>query len=342
MVTRSHTPRRPATAREVAERAGVSTATVSLVVNGKAEGRVTASTQERVWTAVRELDYQVHTAASRLATGHPGNVVFVSPDPTNPFFSLLLEGLLEGLDERLSLSLVAPRRGDDYDTPTVRRAQAGDVAALVLASPSEEIVRGLRSSRPVVLIDAGGRLDGASSIDVDIAAAARMLADHLVDLGHRRIAYVGVDRAKHTLRRRREHLRARLQERSAQLVTPDLAIGRMTMNAAHQAALGALAGWLRSGVTAVVCADDLLAFGVLRAARDHNISVPGELSVAGFNDVPYAGMVSPSLTSVDLRARDLGRRTATLLRELFDEGRVSSSVIAPRMAVRESTGPAHL
>ncbi len=331
--------RRPVTAREVAARAGCSTATVSLVVNGKADGRVTAAKQEQVWAAVRELDYRVHTAASRLATGNPGNVVFVSPDPTNPFFSLLLEGLLEGLDDRLSLSLVAPRGGDDYDSPTVRRAQSGDAAALVLASPGDDVVRDLRTGRPVILIDAGVRLDGASSIDVDVAEAGRLLANHLVDLGHRRVAYVGVNRDKRTLRRRREHLSAQLRERGAQLVAPDLAVARMTMDAAHRAALASLDRWIQAGVTAVVCADDLLAFGVLRAARDRGISVPAELSIAGFNDMPYAGMVSPSLTSVDLRARDLGRGTAALLTELFDDGRVTSTVISPGLKVRESTGP---
>ena len=333
-------PRRPVTAREVAERAGCSTATVSLVVNGKSEGRVTAATQERVWAAVRELDYRVHSAARTLATGSPGTVAFVCPDPTNPFFSMLLEGLLDGLDDRLSLSLVAPRGGDDYDLATVRRVQSGDLAALVLASPSDDVVRELRSGRPVILIDSGVRFEGASTIDVDIPEASRLLADHLVDLGHRRIVYMGVDRAKFTLRRRREVFAQRLRERGATLVGADVAVPRMTMDTAYRATLPVIDRWLESGVTAVVCADDLLAFGVLRAARDREVSVPGRLSVAGFNDMPYAGMVAPSLTSIDLRARDLGRGTAALLSEQLAAVEPSATIIPPRLRVRESTGPA--
>ena len=253
---------KPATARDVAALVGCSTATVSLVVNGKADGRVTPETQERVWNAVRELDYRVHTAASRLATGNPGNVVFLSPDPTNPFFSLLLDGLLEGLDERLSLSLATPTGGDDYDPQTVRRVQSGDVAALVLASPGDELVKSLRSGRPTVLIDAGVRVKGMSGIDVDVAEAGRLLADHLFDLGHRRFAYVGVDRDKLTLRKRRDRIGSRLRELGAAIAVPDLAAARMTMDAGYQAAASAIETWVDAGVTAVICADDLLAFGV--------------------------------------------------------------------------------
>ena len=330
---------RGVTARDVAARVGCSTATVSLVVNGKAQGRVTPETQERVWVAIRELDYRVHAGASRLASGNPGTVVFVSPDPTNPFFSLLLDGLLDGLDERLTLSLVAPRRGDDYDPATVRRAQSGDIAAMVLASPGDELVRSLRAGRPTVLIDAYARIDGVSGIDIDVGRAGELLADHLADLGHRRIAYAGVDRDKQTFRRRRERLGMRLAARRAALVVPDLRVARMTTESGYRAAVAALDTWLAAGVTAVVAADDLLALGVLRAARERGIDVPGRLSIAGFNDIAYADMITPSLTSVDLRARELGRSTATLLGELIDGADPSWAQLEPRLAVRESTGP---
>jgi LacI family transcriptional regulator len=93
-----------------------------------------------------------------------------------------------------------------------------------------------------------------------------------------------------------------------------------------------------TGVTAVICADDLLAFGVMRAAQERDVAVPGALSIAGFNDMPYAGMVTPSLTSVDLRARDLGLRTAVLLSELLNGGDPSWGSLQPRLSVRESTG----
>ena len=325
----------PATARDVAELVGVSAATVSLVVNGKAAGRVTADTEERVWAAVRQLDYRVHAGASRLASGRPGNVVFVSPDPTNPFFALLLDGLLSGLDDRYALSVVAPR-GDDYDATTVRRAQAGDVAALVLVAPGDEIIRGLSSARPTVLIDAGVRISGMSGMNVDVADAGRQLGTHLRELGHSRVAYVGLRRAKQTFRRRR----AAVEKAVGGFATPDLELDRMSMDVAHRAALSALEHWVAAGVTAIVCADDLLAFGVLRAAAERGVAVPAEMSVAGFNDTAFAAIVTPPLTSVDLRARDLGRGTAVLLGELTDGAPPSWAQVRPRLVVRASTGAA--
>lgn len=321
------------TGRDVAEFVGVSQATVSLVVNGKAAGRVTPETEERVWAAVRELDYRVHSGASRLASGRPGNVVFVSPDPTNPFFSLLLDGLLEGLDDRFALSVMAPR-GDDYSTLTVRRAQAGDVAALVLVAPGDEIIRDLSTTRPTVLIDAGARVRGVSGMNVDVREAGRLLGDHLSGLGHRRAAYLGLDRERQTFRRRRAALGAKLA-----FVVPDAVVSRMSMDAARAAAAQALPAWIAAGVTAVVCADDLLAFGVLRAAADAGVAVPAQLSVAGFNDTAYAAMVTPPLTSVDLRARDLGRGTAALLIDLLSGSAPSWAQVTPRLVVRASTGP---
>lgn len=316
---------------------GVSPATVSLVVNGKAVGRVTPETEERVWAAVRELDYRVHAGASRLASGSPGQVVFVSPDPTNPFFSLLLDGLLSGLDDRFSLSLVAPRGGDDYDKLAVRRAQAGDVAALVLVAPGDDIIRELSTARPTVLIDAGVRISGMSGMNVDVRHGAGLLAEHLAELGHRHIAYLGVDRAKQTFRRRRAALGDRFRELGAAIVAPDAAVARLSMDAAHGVAAAALPRWRAAGATAVVCADDLLAFGVLRAAAEAGVDVPGELSVAAFNDTAYASMVTPSLTSVDLRARELGRGTAVLLGELVAGAEPSWAEVTPRLVVREST-----
>ncbi|MET0990077.1 MAG: LacI family DNA-binding transcriptional regulator, partial [Glaciihabitans sp.] len=185
---------RRATARDVARIAEVSVATVSLVANGKAAGRVTPETEERVRRAIAELDYRVNTTASALAQGRRETVAFVSPDPTNPYYSLVLEGLVSTLDDSLSLTVLWPRRGDDYDPSTVQRALAGDLAGLVLASPDAELLDSITPTCPTVLLDSGQIRAGMFSMELDLESAGVALADHLVGLGHRRIAYMGVAR----------------------------------------------------------------------------------------------------------------------------------------------------
>lgn len=316
-------------------------ATVSLVANGKAVGRVTPETQERVLAGIRQLDYRVNTTASALARGHRDAVAFVSPDPTNPFFSLVLEGIVDELDDSLSLTVLVPRHGDDYDPATVQRALAGDLAGLVLASPGRTLLDSIAPTCPTILLDSGETRSDMASVDLDVEAAGVELADHLVGLGHRRVAYLTVDRDKATLQHRRDALQNQLVLRGARLAVPDLTVSRMTTAVALEAALTELPRWIAGGITAVVCGDDLLAYGVLQAARVLGIDVPGVLSVAGFNDLPYSAMVSPSLTSVDLSARELGARAARALNGLLLGSTPSgAATLRARLIARESTAVA--
>ncbi|MBU1588104.1 MAG: LacI family transcriptional regulator [Actinobacteria bacterium] len=304
---------RRATARDVAQLAEVSVATVSLIANGKSAGRVTPETEQRVRSAIQQLDYRINTTASALARGRRDTVAFVSPDPANPFFSLVLDGLASALDESLSLTILWPRHGDDYDPSTVQRALAGDLAGLVLASPGATLLDTISPTCPTILLESGETRAGMASMDLDVEAAGTGIADHLVGLGHRRVGYLGVERDRSTLNHRRDAVERQLQSRGAALSVPDLMVQRMTTQSAYDAALPLLGRWVADGVTAVVCADDLLAYGVLRAAHELDIPVPGTLSIAGFGNLPYSSMVAPSLTSVDLSARELGVRAGNSL-----------------------------
>lgn len=332
---------RRATARDVAALARVSVATVSLVANGKADGRVTPATQERVRVAIAALDYRVNSTASALARGRPETVAFVSPDSANPFFALVLEGLLEQLDSSLSLTVLLPRGGGDYDPATVQKALAADLAGLVLVSPDPSLLEAVAVTCPTVLLDSGQTRAGMVSIDLDMVSAGRELADHLVDLGHRRVAYVDASRDKVTFHRRRDGLQARLVERGADLAVSDILIEGMSSATARDTVSTVMRSWVAAGVTAVVCADDLLAYGVLEAARSLGVAVPTDLSIAGFNDLPYSAMMTPALTSVDLSARDLGAAagraiTGMLLRSTTEP----NAVLGARVVARASTAVA--
>jgi DNA-binding LacI/PurR family transcriptional regulator len=309
-----------------------------MVVNGKSAGRMNPATEERVWQAVRELDYRVNSTASALARGEPNTIAMVCPDPTNPFFSLVLDGVMTGLGETLSLNLVAPSGGEDYGASTVERAMSGDIAGLILASPGQLLFGELTPTCPTVVLDAEGQYNDFVTINLDIASAARELATHLVTLGHQRVAYFGLERDKDTLLHRRDELRQELVARDADLVVPDIMVRRLSVEAAHDEIVANWSTLLDAGVTAVVCGDDLLAYGFMTAANEKGIDIPNEISIASFNNLPYSAMTSPGLTSVDLSARELGIRAIAALRSMIERRDVpASTMVESRLVVRQST-----
>jgi DNA-binding LacI/PurR family transcriptional regulator len=329
-----------ATARDVAERVGCSLSTVSLVINGKDEGRVRPETRARVLAAAAELGYRPNATASALAKGQRDSIGFVSPDPTNPFFSMVLEGLARSLDSDLSLTVLVPERGEDYDLATVRRALEGNLAGLILASPGTRLLESFVPTSPTVILDAGGSAGAVPSIDLDVRSAARTLSEYLASLGHRSVAYVGVSRDKASLQHRRDELRAGLEREGSALVA-DLEVAELAIEHAERGFLGAWPEWSEAGVTAVVCGDDLYAYGVMRACRTLGVAIPGDLSLVGFNDLPYSELAAPPLTSVNLFATKLGAEAARLLQGYMRTGKPPRSrQLETSLVIRESTAAA--
>ncbi|MEN3279316.1 MAG: hypothetical protein V7607_456 [Solirubrobacteraceae bacterium] len=330
-----------ATARDVAERVGCSLSTVSLVINGKDAGRVSPQTRALVYEAATQLGYRLNSTASALASGQRDAIGFVSPDPTNPFFSMVLEGLARGVDSALSLTVLVPDRGEDYDLATVRRALEGNLAGLILASPGTRLLDTFVPTCPTVILDAGGSAGATPSLDLDVEAAARTLSEYLASLGHRRVAYIGVSRNKASLQHRREALRAGLERDGSALVGDDLVVDELSIDHAFRGFLQAWPAWSAAGVTAVVCGDDLYAYGVMRACRELGVAIPHQLSLVGFNDLPYSELTEPALTTVNLFATELGAQAAALLQRFIATGRPPrSKVLQTSLVVRDSTGPA--
>jgi DNA-binding LacI/PurR family transcriptional regulator len=168
----THPASRRATARDVAGRAGCSASTVSLVFTGKDTGRVSPRLRSLIFAAAADLGYRVNSTASALARGQLESVGFVSPDPTNPFFSMVLDGLTRHLDRAFSLTVLMPEGGEDYSLATVQRAMAGNLAGLILASPGTEFLESFMPTCPTVILDAGGTAGELPSVDLDLGSAA--------------------------------------------------------------------------------------------------------------------------------------------------------------------------
>lgn len=319
------------TAAMVAERAGTSIATVSLVVNGKDRGRVSAPIAERVRAAVDELGYVVDHAASSLARGSGDLVVLIAPDLSNPFFAEVIRGVRDTLTDRFQLVLSVTERGRQPETADVRRFERLRPAGILVDAPAAG--EDLAASVPVVQLDAPG---GTDAVNYDLTTGVQQLVAHLADLGHRRIGYLdGTSRAATFA------LRRRLLEGAASAAGLGVSalVGRadLTVDAGAEAASGLLGEWVADGVTAVVAAADTLAYGVLRTAAERGLRVPEQLAVAGFDDLPSSSVTAPALTSVALPGADLGRAAALRLLATFDGGAADVPSLPTRLVVRAST-----
>ncbi len=307
------------TAAMVAARAGVSTATVSLVANGKTSGRVSDGNVARVRQAIAELGYVVDSVGSSLARGVSSIVVLVAPDISNPFFAKVIAGVRESLGSDFQLLLSVTEAGEFPRADDIRRILALRPAGLLVDAPDAEFLEDLSSTGPLVLLDAPGLEAYAPSVNLDVAHGARELAAHLAGGGHRRVAYMDSVTGTATFELRREAFLDEAAARGMAVEQSDLTT-TIDVGAAAEAFAAAWPRWQRAGVTAVVCATDTHAYGVLQEARVAGLRVPEELAVAGFDDLPYSATSSPGLTSVHLPAEPLGAKAGEQLRALI-EGR---------------------
>lgn len=335
-------PSRRVTAAMVARLAGVSTATVSLVANGKAAGRVSPRNVERVRAAIAELGYVVDGIGSSLARGVSSTVIMVAPDISNPFFARLIAGARQvlGSDYQLLLSVTDP--GVSPTVEETRRLLGLRPAGLLVDAPTPQFLRELGAPVPVVAVDAPDAPADLPAVNLDVAQGARDMAEHFARLGHRQVAYLDASTGTATLRQRREAFVQAALNHGMQM--PQGAIISSTIDVG-EAAAGFAAAWPRwraQGITAVGCATDTHAYGVLQEARVAGLRLPQQLAVAGFDDLPYSSTTNPSLTSVNLDADGLGRGAATQLRRLIEGQPLEQShlVLAGRLVVRGSTAGA--
>ncbi len=325
------------TAAMVAARAGVSSATVSLVTNGKTAGRVSAENIAKVEQAVADLGYVIDGLGSSLARGHSKIVILVAPDVSNPFYAKVIAGVREAMGERYALLLSVTDAGETPAPADVRRLLAMRPAGLLIDAPSAQFLAELRATEPMVLLDAAGIADDLPSVNFDVAAGARLLARHLAEAGHRKVAYLDSSTGTETFRVRREAF----CKEAGRLGCEVAAVGQTTIDVGTAALAFAKVWreWSDAGVTAIACATDTQAYGVLQEARVVGVAVPGDLAVTGFDDLPYSETSNPGLTTVHLPAMEMGRLAGQqLLRIMAGEDVARSPVVLEAtLVVRGST-----
>lgn len=329
---------RPPTIRDVARRAGVSTATVSHVLNhSKPVRRDTAARVER---AIRELGYQANTSAKSLASGRSAIVGLVVSDIENPFFPEVTRAFQETAHLRGQETIVMSTHYDPVRTlDCIRRLAALQVAGVaVLTSEMHQAAMDYLARKGIraVYLDVGKEGPHTANIAVDYASGIQQAVQHLRQMGHRRIAFISGPPELASLRIRRD---AFLSAAAACSVQPSVIESDLTIRGGYWACGRALS---RFHPTAVMAANDLMAIGALHAAYDHHLRVPEDLSVAGFDNILFSEYTQPTLTTVAIPRRDLGEMAFQALWDLLSGERMEGRnyCLATRLVVRESTGPA--
>lgn len=335
-----------ASLRQVAERAGVSIRTVSNVVSGFA--LVAPETRARVQQAIDELQYRPNAAARHLRGGRSGLIALAIPEIASPYFGELAGLLVQEAEKRSWMLLVQQTDGDAASERRLLDGVRGQVVDGLVMSPwalSPHQLRRAPGGGPVVLLgeqDADGLLD---HVAVDSVAAARDATAHLIGLGRRRIAAIGLQPhlENGTAARRLEGYRAALHAAGLP-ADPALELPVERLHRADGAA--AMSALLDDGrpVDAVFCFSDQLALGAMQVALRHGLSVPGDLAVVGFDDIEDGRYATPSLTTISPDKAAIAREALACLAGRLDagpaEGPARRIVVDHHLIIRDSTGEA--
>lgn len=328
-------PPKRVTIADVAAKAEVSLSTVSRVLNGNVT--VDPAMAERVRAAAAELDYSASPLARSLVLGRTQTIAVVVPDLGNPTFQEILRGLsraagtagyhvlvadsAESVDEERVLALTTRRRTD----------------GVVLCAPrmdDDALAASLRELSPVVVVNRD--VDGAPVVGADYRSAFAEILTHLHGLGHRRYVFLSGNPRSASNAARVDAITA-FADAHAEVEITQLPCG-VDVDSGARVAPEVRA----SGATAVLAYNDLVAMGVMGVLRRDGVRVPEDLSVTGFDDIPFSRWTSPTLTTAAVPAEDLGARAWEAMQDLLAGAPAEPAAhwLRPVVALRESTGPA--
>jgi LacI family transcriptional regulator len=331
------------TLRDVAERAGVSPMTVSRVINNSP--RVQADTRRRVQAAIAELHYVPNRLARGLIRRKTGTLALLVPDLANPFFTLIVQAAEDvawraGYHVILCDTRAELEREREYVEDMVEFQVEGLLVAPVSDRSRSHLRVLARNNIPYVLIDRSIERFEADLVQGDSVAGARRLVDHLIALGHRRIAMISealdVSTSRERLQGYREALEAAAIEQRAEYVVQASAVDARS---GSDAALRLFE--LEEPPTAIFAVNNIVAVGVVEAARERGIEIPGDLALVCFDDIEHVSRLYPFLTVMAQPAETFGTLATQLLLDRI-AGRVRERrrmvVLPADLIVRRSSG----
>ncbi|WP_253943810.1 LacI family DNA-binding transcriptional regulator [Nocardioides marmotae] len=330
------------TLRDVAEAAGVHPATASRALNPGTRGLVNADTARRVIKVAESLGYRPNPIARSLKTAKSGTVGLVIPDLTNPLFPPIVRGIEDVLEPAGYSGLIVNTDNDpNRERQQIESLRSRQVEGLIVATARLDhplLAQLHREGVPMVMVNR--RPDGVDvpSITPDDATGIELAVDHLAALGHRRIAHLAGPLSTSTGLVRARAFRSAIRDRGLD-DDPALVIGCDSWT--EDAGAGALRTLLDRGAdfTAVVAGNDLIALGCYDVSTERGFDCPTDLSVVGFNDMPFLDKLRPPLTTVAVPHQLIGAEAARLLLDAIAEpARPARSVQLPlTLVVRGST-----
>lgn len=330
--------------KDVAARANVHPSTVSRVLNPATRSMVSADVADRVTRIADEMGYARSPFASGLRTGKSYTVGVIIPDLSNPVFPPVVRGIERTLGAEGYIAILA----DSDNNPNSERAifdsmisRRIDGLIMATAHTRDPVVRECTEEKiPLVLVNRTTDAHGVIEVVNNDELGIQMAVSHLVELGHQRIAHLGGPENTSTGRNRRQAFEqqgeAGVFEMNAELIAHSSAF---TVAAGQASMLEILDS--DNSFTAVVAANDLLALGCYDALCQRGLTCPDDISVTGFNDMPFVDRLSPPLTTLHIPHDELGVQAASLLlEEIRDPAFAARTVrLDPTLIVRGSTGP---
>ncbi|SEP51602.1 LacI family DNA-binding transcriptional regulator [Amycolatopsis saalfeldensis] len=326
------------TMEDVAARAGVSRALVSLVMRGSP--KVSAIRRQAVLTAADELGYSPHVMARSLASRTSTVLGVMVSDLRNAFFADVVEGLDAAAQAAgFDLILNTGGRNPARESAALRSLLSFRPAGIVLLSPvvPTAAIEAAGLQCPTVLVSRTSRVAGVDTVNDDGEVGSRLAVDHLVGLGHRRIAHLDGGPAVSTAAARRRGFQAAMREHGLE---PIVVRSEHTDTAGEKAVRELLTTYDRAELpTGLVAGNDFNAVGAISALEENGLRVPGDVSVVGYDNTSLASLRHISLTTVDQPRTEMGRLALETLLERVRGERVKSvrHLLQPSLVVRSTT-----
>ncbi len=332
------------TIKDVAKKSGVSVATVSLVLHGNP--RISTETRKRVLKAIDDLDYQPSPLARGLVMRYTGNIGFVLTEDhflrTEPFYTRIFLGTEFGARDSDHFVLLATIPTDFKNSDLLPRfITQKSVDGLIIAGkvPQAFLAKLMRYHLPIVFVDYYPPEGEFSAILMDNLRGGMMATRHLIDLGHRNIAFLAGDLQHPSIKERYLGYQSALQQHGIPL-NPELEVIK-EKTTGKESGYKAVCTLMSRGVSfsAIFACNDAMAIGAMECLKERGLKIPDDISVVGFDDIESDVFQNPPLTTVSVPKYDMGIEAMQLMREMLKQKkRTTKKIIVPvKLIVREST-----